>query len=63
MKLSKNGTQHYGGVLLSLVLYMLSVSYAECHMRALYAECYYYECRYVECRYAVCRSAFRLGNI
>jgi len=30
---------------------MLSVSYADCHIQALYAE-------YTECRYAKCRGAF-----
>jgi hypothetical protein len=33
---------------------MLSVTYAECHMQTLYAECRYAECRYAECRYAEC---------
>jgi hypothetical protein len=32
---------------------MLNVIYAECHKKALYAECGYAECRYAECRYAV----------
>jgi hypothetical protein len=31
---------------------MLSVIYAECHIKAPNAEC-----RYAECRYAVCRGA------
>jgi hypothetical protein len=35
---------------------MLSVTYAECHMKALYAEC-----RYAKCRYAVCRGALSRG--
>ncbi len=43
---------------------MLSVTYAECHIKTLctechYAECYYAECRYAECRYAECRGAER----
>ncbi len=29
---------------------MLSASYAECHIQALYAECRHAECRYAECR-------------
>jgi hypothetical protein len=36
---------------------MLSVVYAECHMKALCAKCIYAECRYAECRYAECRGA------
>ncbi len=45
-----------------MLLYMLSVNYAECCKQAYYAECRYAECRYVEwrydeCRYAECRGA------
>jgi hypothetical protein len=29
---------------------MLTVTYAECHMKAPYAECHYAKCRYAECR-------------
>ncbi len=29
---------------------MLSVTYAECHIQAVYAECRYAKCRYTECR-------------
>jgi hypothetical protein len=29
---------------------MLTVTYAECHTKAPYAECHYAECRYAECR-------------
>jgi hypothetical protein len=29
----------------------LDVTYAECHIYALYAECRYAECRYSECHY------------
>ena len=41
---------------------MLTVTYAECHIKAPYAECRYAECRYAECcytesRYAECRGA------
>ncbi len=32
---------------------MLSVTYAECHIRACYAECRYSECRYAECHGAL----------
>ncbi len=33
---------------------MLTVTGAECHIKALYTECRYAECRYAECRYAEC---------
>jgi hypothetical protein len=36
---------------------MLTVTYAECHTKAPYAECHFAECRYTECRYAECRFA------
>ncbi len=29
---------------------MLTVTCAQCHIKAPYAECCYYECRYTECR-------------
>jgi hypothetical protein len=29
---------------------MLTVTFAECHIKAPYAECRYAECRYAECR-------------
>ncbi len=32
---------------------MLTVTYAEWHMKAPYAECRYAECRYAECRGAL----------
>jgi len=32
---------------------MLSVINAECHIKALYAECHYAECRYAEFRSAI----------
>jgi hypothetical protein len=37
--------------------------YAECHIKApyaecRYAECHYAECHYAECHYAECRGAF-----
>ncbi len=35
---------------------MLSVIYAECHMKATYAEFYYDECRRTECRFADCHG-------
>ncbi len=30
--------------------FILTVAYAECHIKAPYAECRYAECRYAECR-------------
>jgi hypothetical protein len=46
---------------------MLSIIYAECNKKALfagchyaewlYAECLYAECHYAECRYSECRGA------
>ncbi len=33
-------------------LVMLSVVHADCHIKALYAECHYVECHYAECHYA-----------
>jgi hypothetical protein len=36
---------------------MLTVTYAECHIKAPYAEYHYAECRYAECRHAECRGA------
>jgi hypothetical protein len=36
---------------------MLTVTYSECHMKSLYAECHYSECHYAECRYAECHYA------
>jgi len=41
---------------------MLTVTYAECHKYAPYAECHYAECRYVECRYAECSGAILLTD-
>ncbi len=35
---------------------MLSIIYAECHIKATYAE-FYAECRRTECRYADCHGA------
>ncbi len=35
---------------------MLTVTYAECHIKAPHAECRYAECRDAECRYAECRD-------
>jgi len=43
--------------LLCPVSFMLNVIYAECHKKALYAECRYAECCYAECCYAECRGA------
>ncbi len=38
---------------------MLSVTYAECDILALYPDCFA-ECRYAECRHAECRGALQL---
>ncbi len=35
---------------------MLTVTYAECHIKAPYADSLYAECRYAERRYAECRG-------
>jgi hypothetical protein len=40
-----------------LSVFFPNVIYAECHKKALYAEC-----RYGECRYAECRGAELLGQ-
>ncbi len=32
---------------------MLTVTYADCHLKATYAEFHYAECRYAECRGAL----------
>ncbi len=37
---------------------MLIVTYAECHIQPLYAECNYAECRYAECRGATDLESF-----
>ncbi len=42
---------------------MLSVTFAECHTKAPYSECYYAECHYAECRYAECNYAECPGAI
>jgi hypothetical protein len=39
---------------------MLTVTYAECHIYALYAECPYAKCHYAECHYAECCGAFKI---
>jgi hypothetical protein len=44
-------------VLLCQVSFLLSVTYFECYIQALYAEYCYAECRYAVCRYSECRSA------
>jgi hypothetical protein len=36
-----------------MVMFLLSVTYDECHMQAFYAECRYAECRNAECRDAL----------
>ncbi len=35
---------------------MLTVTFAECHIQATYAECRFVECHFYECRYAVCHG-------
>jgi hypothetical protein len=35
----------------------LSVTYAECHIQAFFAECHSAECRYDKCRSAECLGA------
>ncbi len=47
-----NNIQHNGQ---SIVI--LTVTYAECHIKAPYAECCDTEYRYAECHYAECRGA------
>jgi hypothetical protein len=42
---------------------MLTVTYAECHIQAPYAEWLYAECRYAEYRYAECHGAFKTIEI
>jgi hypothetical protein len=42
---------------------MRTVTYAECHIKAPYAEYHYGECRYAERRYAECRGALGLLKI
>ncbi len=39
---------------------MLSVIYAECHMKASFAKWHYAECCYADCRYAECRGVLTL---
>jgi hypothetical protein len=41
---------------------MPSVSYAECHKLALYADCHYAECYYAKCPCAECRGAIQLSS-
>jgi hypothetical protein len=41
----------------ALSVSMLNVIFAECHKKALHAECHYAECHYAECHYAECRGA------
>ena len=36
---------------------MLTVTYAQCHTKASYAECHYAECNYAECHYDECHYA------
>jgi hypothetical protein len=41
---------------------MLTVTYAECHILAPYAECRYAECHYAECRGASLDYSNRVNN-
>jgi hypothetical protein len=41
---------------------MLTATYADCHIEALYAKCRYAECHYAECRYAECHGAFKSAD-
>jgi hypothetical protein len=36
---------------------ILTATYAECHIKAPFAECRYAECPYADCRYVDCRRA------
>ncbi len=40
-----------------IIFLTLSLSYAECHIKATYAEFHFAEFRYAECHYAECRGA------
>jgi hypothetical protein len=42
---------------------MLTVTYAECHIKPSHAECRYAECRYAECRGAKRGIGMMLGHI
>ncbi len=43
---------------------MMAVTYAECHIKAPFAQCCYAECRNAQCRYYECRgTAFDNANI
>ncbi len=42
---------------------MLTVTFADCDLKAPCAECHYAECRYAECRYAECHFAECRGAI
>ncbi len=42
---------------------MLIVTYAECHIQPVYAECHYAECRYAECRGANDFESFSFFSI
>jgi hypothetical protein len=50
-------------ILLCRVSFLLNVIYAECHKKALYAECRYTECRYAECRGATLSLLYKLLTI
>ncbi len=41
---------------------MLTVTYAECQIKAPYTDCRYAECHYAECHYAECHGAFKSAD-
>ncbi len=43
--------------------FKLTVTFAQCHIKAPYTECHYAEHGYAECRYAECRYAECCGVI
>ncbi len=45
------------------VWFVLTVTYAECHIEAPYADCHYAECLYAECHYAECHYAECCGAV
>ncbi len=44
------------------MLSTLTVTYADCHVKAPNAERFYAGCHYAECRYAECRGAALTGQ-
>ncbi len=41
----------------TLSVIIVSVTYTDSHILAVYTECHYAECRYAECHYAECHGA------